>query len=280
MSAAADDDNALSLEISDLDELESSAEEDDHSASSSEGSVTSDEDGGYFCDRCEKRRETPGVERSSPRPIVGVRYSQRDGDEDLCAACYSTLSREEQRGYDVIRDRDDSASESDEPPRLSPDSKRGVHWSLAEETGDDDDSELEEDDGEVSGFAERDELDSIRQGTTPAASREDGSSSSEQANSDSSDEDDSAASQDDSTDDDASPRRATSRRSLRLKKTISAATARDLMDSFDDVLGSNDLDAIRNSLGNFTRAPPEVQADGASRVTLPSASIVRIHVQC
>jgi hypothetical protein len=81
----------LSLEVDDLGDLEdgssdksaaggdtvlglSSSEE-----SSSEEEASPDE---FFCDRCEQVRETPGTARSSPRPIVGLRYS-KDG-ASLC----------------------------------------------------------------------------------------------------------------------------------------------------------------------------------------------------
>ena len=133
---------ALTLEVDDDLDVVSGSEESSADQSDVDGSASSDEesedDGEYFCDRCENRRETPGVARSSPRPIVGVRYHQRNGDEDLCAACYASLTREEQRGYDAINDNDDTTSESDGPPRLSPTSRRGVRRSLAQEEDDED----------------------------------------------------------------------------------------------------------------------------------------------
>ena len=153
---------------------------------------------------------------------------------------------------------------------MSPESKQGVRWSLAEQQ--------EEDESDLSGLAELDELGSIRQGPTPGgshrerqgdtgrdrdapASREDGNSSSEQASSDSSEEGDSAAS---------SPQHNASRRSgaLRLQKAQShreterekAVRAQDLMEAMDDAIASDDVDLVRETLLVYASARPEIQA--------------------
>ena len=150
--------------------------------------------------------------------------------------------------------------------------RSGVEDDQSASSGDGSDSEVEEDEGEVSGLAELDELGSIRQGTTPGASREEGgssseegSSSSEEDNSGSSDEDESATSaEDDSAD----------------------ISKRDLMDTLDDALVSNDVYTVRSALDKYRDAPQEVQDAGVSRVLPTFASIsatsliILIHVPC
>jgi hypothetical protein len=72
---------------------------------------------GFFCDGC----TAPDAEPDSLRPIVGVRYSRRGDEYDLCSACYAGLSTREKRRYDALteavppeEDDPDSETESDD----------------------------------------------------------------------------------------------------------------------------------------------------------------------
>eukprot|EP01043_Picozoa_sp_COSAG02_P089184 COSAG02_NODE_26189_length_638_cov_1.714286_1_plen_165_part_00 len=124
-------------------------------------------------------------------------------------------------------------------------------------SGDGSDSEVEEDEGELSGLAELAELDSIRQSRTPGASREEGGSSSEEATSGSSDEDESAPSSEDGSAD---------------------ISKQDLTDSLGEALASKDVDAVRSALEKYSDAPQEVQDAGVSRALLTFASISAISI--
>jgi hypothetical protein len=305
----------LTLEIDDLDGLDDDSSDEEPVASSAEdGSDSSDEDGDssddeerkfsdddedsdedtekefdYTCDRC----EPPAA--GSPRPIVGVRYS--DGDEDLCADCYAKLARKEQRRYEALRDdaggseSDDGGSESDggesdAPPRLSPESSPVSRQLLADDEHDEDEDE---------DLAELDDLGSIRRGTTPAvgsvrkAKRSPsspvadrnarspspspsagGDSSSEQASSDSEASEDSEAEESEGSDEDAQDARSSARSSGGNKLKLARARTliqsgwlkRPLKDVLDDAMGSSDVDELRDALLAYVRAPEEAKVDG------------------